>query len=78
MQVDGRAVAEGFFPAGLEGGFQVVSHPVRGVGVQAAHPWHLMAEPLLGKDLGDAVLGHPRPVAVPKPVHAHEAWPRLR
>jgi hypothetical protein len=37
----------------------VVAHAVRGVGVEAAHAWYLVAQALLGEDLGDAVLGHP-------------------
>ena len=64
MRVDGRAVAKGFFPSGLESGCQVVAHPGRGVSVQAAHTWHLVAESLLGQDLRDAVLGHPGLVTV--------------
>src|SRR6266702_4710759 len=38
------------------------------MGGEAAHAGHLVAEALLGEDLGDAVLGHPGLVAVPKPV----------
>ena len=66
--MDGRAVAEGFFPPGLEGGCQVVAHPVRGVRVQAAHPRHLVAEPPLGEDLRDAIFGHPGLVTVSQAV----------
>jgi hypothetical protein len=66
--VDGGAGAEGILPAGLERGLEVVAHTVRGVGVEAAHAWYLVAQALLGEDLGDAVLGHPRLVAVPQAV----------
>jgi hypothetical protein len=59
VRVDGHAFAEGFSPSGLEGGVQVVAHPGRGVRVQAAHTWHLVAEPLLGEDLRDPIFGHP-------------------
>lgn len=45
--VNGCAGAEGFFPAGLEGGLEFVAHPVRGVGVEAAHPGDLVPEPLV-------------------------------
>lgn len=55
MRVDGGPAAQGLFPAGLEDGFEVVAHPVRVVGVQAAHARYPMAETLLGEDLGDAV-----------------------
>jgi hypothetical protein len=37
VRVDGGAVAEGFVPAGLEGGLEVVAHAVGSVGVEAAH-----------------------------------------
>ena len=47
---------------------QFLAHLLRGVGVQAAHSGNLMAQPLLGQDLGNAVLGHPRLVAVPQAV----------
>ena len=52
---------------------EVVAHPVGGVGVEAAHAGDLVAEALLGEDLGDAVLGHPGLVAVPEAVHG-QAW----
>jgi hypothetical protein len=64
VRVDGRAVAEGFFPPGLESGCQVVAHAGRGVRVQATHPWHLMTESLLGEDLRDAIFSHPGLVTV--------------
>ena len=64
MRVDGRAVAEGFLPPGLEGGRQFVAHPVRGVRVQATHSRHLVAESLLGQDLRDAIFSHPGLVTV--------------
>jgi hypothetical protein len=57
--VGGCADAQGVLPAGLEGGHEVVAHPVGGVGVQAAHAGHLVASALLGEDLGDAIFGHP-------------------
>jgi hypothetical protein len=38
------------------------------VGVQAAHAGDLVAQALLGEDLGDAVFSHPGLVAVPKSV----------
>jgi hypothetical protein len=44
---------------------EVASHPVGGVGVQAAHAGYLVAEALFGEDPGDAVLGHPGLAAVP-------------
>jgi hypothetical protein len=39
----------GVVPAGLERGLEVVAHPRRGVGVEAAHAGHLVAEALLGE-----------------------------
>ena len=57
VRVDGGALPEGLFPSGLEGGRQVLAHPLGGVGVQAAHPGNLVSQPLLGQDLGNAVLG---------------------
>ena len=47
---------------------EVVAHLVGGVGVKAAHAGDLVAEALLGQDLGDAVLGHPGLMAVPQAV----------
>jgi hypothetical protein len=38
------------------------------VGVEAADARDLVAQALLGEDLGDAVFGHPRLVAVPQAV----------
>jgi hypothetical protein len=55
-------------PSGLEGVLQIVAHTVGGVGVEAAHAGYLVAEALLGEDLGDAFLGHPGLVAVPEAV----------
>src|SRR6516225_5182706 len=68
VRVDGGALPQGFLPPGLKVCGQLVTHPRRGVGVQAAHPGHLVPEPLLGQDLGNAVLSHPCLVAVPKAV----------
>ena len=65
VRVDDGAGAQGVTPAGLKRGLEVVAHPVGGVGVEAAHAGDLVAEALLGEDLGDAVLGHPGLVAVP-------------
>jgi hypothetical protein len=48
----------------LEGGPEVVAHAVGGVSVEAAHAGDLVAEALLGEDLGDAILGHPSLVAM--------------
>jgi hypothetical protein len=62
--VDGGAFAEGVVPAGLERGLEVVAHTVGGVGIEAAHAWHLVAETLLGEDLRDAILSHPGLVTV--------------
>jgi hypothetical protein len=62
--MDGRSGAQGFFPAGLKSVPEFVAHPFRGVGIEAAHAGHLVAEALLGQDLRDAIFGHPRPVAV--------------
>jgi hypothetical protein len=56
VRVDGGALPEGLVPPGLESRGQFLAYLLRGVGVQAAHPWHLMSEPLLGQDLGNAVL----------------------
>jgi hypothetical protein len=44
-------------PTGLERLDEWVAHPVRDVGVEAAQARHLVAEALLGEDVGDAVLG---------------------
>jgi hypothetical protein len=52
---------------------EVVAHPVGCVGVQAAHAGDLVAEALLGEDLGNAILGHPGLVAVPEAMHG-QAW----
>jgi len=41
----------------LKGLHQVGAHPVGDVGVQAAHAGHLVAESVLGEDLGRAFLG---------------------
>ena len=57
MIVEGGPFAQGLLPAGLEGGLEVLAHPVGGVGVEAAHAGHLVAEPMLGEDLRDAVFG---------------------
>ena len=43
---------------------EVVTHPVGGVSVEAAHAGDLVAKALFGEDLGDAVFGHPGLVAV--------------
>jgi hypothetical protein len=51
------ALAEGFLPPGLESRGQFLAHLPRGVGVPAAHARDLVSEPLLGQDLGNAVLG---------------------
>jgi hypothetical protein len=66
--VDGGAGAEGILPTGLECGLEVVAQAFQGVGVEAVHVWYLVAQALLGEDLGDAVLGHPCLVAVPQAV----------
>ena len=66
--MDGSAGVQGVLPAGLERVLQLVAHPVRRVGVEATHAGHLVAEALLGEDLGDAIFGHPRLVAVPESV----------
>src|SRR5207249_582809 len=42
--VDGGAGTEGILPAGLERGLEVVPHAVRGVSVEAAHAWYLVAQ----------------------------------
>ena len=76
MRVDGRALAQRVHPAGLEGGFQVGAHPLGGVGVEAAHAGHLVAEALLGEDLGDAIFGHPCLVAVPQAVRRQAGFQR--
>jgi hypothetical protein len=60
VRVEGGAVPQRCLPAGLEGHGQVLPHRLCYVGVQAAHPGDIVAEPLLGEDLWDAVLGHPR------------------
>src|SRR5450755_1767897 len=57
VRIDGGALPEGFLPPGLERGGQFFAHPLRGVGVQAAHPGNLVSQPLLGEDLGNAVFG---------------------
>jgi len=67
-RVEGGTGAEGLFPAGLEGGLEFVAHSVRGVGVETAHPGDLVAEPLLGEDLGDVIFGHPGLVAMSEAV----------
>jgi hypothetical protein len=59
---DGGAGAEGGFPAGLEGGGQLVAHPGGGVGVDAADAGDLVAEALLGEDLGDWVIPRRRTI----------------
>ena len=41
--IDGGAIAEGLFPSGLKSCRQVLAHPLRGMGVQAAHPGNLMS-----------------------------------
>jgi len=43
VRVNGGALAEGFFPPGLKGRPQILAHPRRGMGVQAAHPGNLMS-----------------------------------
>jgi hypothetical protein len=57
--VEGGAVAQGVFPAGLEGGFEILTHAAGGVSVQAAHAGDFVVQALLGKDLGDAIFSHP-------------------
>jgi hypothetical protein len=57
VRVDGGAAPEGLVPPGLQSRGQFLAHLLGGVGVQAAHPRDLVSEPLLGQDLGDAVLG---------------------
>jgi hypothetical protein len=52
--VEGGAFGEEFLPSCLEGLLELGAHPVGCVGVQAAH---LVAEALLGEDLGRAFLG---------------------
>ena len=74
--MDGGAGAQRILPAGLESVLEVVAHPVGGVRVEAAHSWHLMAEALLGEDLGDAILGHPGLVAVPEPMRGQAGFDR--
>jgi hypothetical protein len=66
--MEGGSFAERVLPAGLEGGLEVFAHPVGGVGVEAAHAGHLVAEAVLGEDLRDAIFGHPGLVAVPHAV----------
>ncbi|HLX48995.1 MAG TPA: hypothetical protein VKS82_11735 [Streptosporangiaceae bacterium] len=66
MGVEGGAVAQGVFPAGLEGGFEILTHAAGGVGVQAAHAGDFVAQALLGEDLGDAIFSHPGLMAVPQ------------
>jgi hypothetical protein len=66
--VDGGSSGQRFFPAGLQSDLEIIAHPVRGVRVKAAHAGHLVAETLLGQDLGDAIFSHPGPVAVSEPV----------
>ena len=61
---------------GLEGLPEVVAHPLGGVGVEAAHPRHLVAEALLGEDLRDAIFGHPGLVAVPEPMRGQTGFDR--
>jgi hypothetical protein len=41
--MDGGAILERVLPAGLKGRGQLLAHPPRGVGVQAAHPGNLVA-----------------------------------
>jgi hypothetical protein len=42
-RVDAGSRPQRLFPAGLEGGDQIVPHPRRDVGVQAAHPGNVVA-----------------------------------
>jgi len=65
-RVDGGALPEGFVPPGLEGRGQFLAHLLRGVGVQAAHPWNLVSGPLLRQDPQNPVLRTPYLVAVPQ------------
>jgi hypothetical protein len=60
-------------PTGLERLDQRGAHPVGDVGVEAAHARHLVAQAAFGEDVGDAVLGHPGPVAVPEPVGGQDS-----
>jgi hypothetical protein len=53
---------------GLERLDECLAHPVRDVGIEAAHARYFVAEALLGEDVRDAVLGHPGPVAMPEPM----------
>src|SRR6266705_1054677 len=71
---DRRPGPERVLPAGLKGLDQGLAHPVRDVGIEAAHARHLVAEALLGEDVGNAVLGHPGPVAVPEPVRGQAGY----
>jgi hypothetical protein len=70
VRVDGRAGAQRVLPTSLERGLQLVAHPLRGVGVQAAHAGYLVPEALLGEDLRYAVLSHPGLVAVSESVRS--------
>jgi len=45
VRVDGCASMQRFFPAGLQSVLEVIAHPFRGVGVEAAHAGHLTARP---------------------------------
>src|SRR6266705_2952763 len=60
---DRRPGPERVLPAGLKGLDQGL-----------AHAGHLVAEALLGEDVGNAVLGHPGPVAVPEPVRGQAGY----
>jgi hypothetical protein len=63
-----RRVGAGILPTGP--GERPSAHPASAArqGVQAAHPRNLMPQPLLGRDLGNAILSHPCLVTVPRAV----------
>ena len=69
-----RPGPERFLSAGLERLDERLAHPFRYVGVEAAHARHLVAEALLGEDVGDAVLGHPGAVPVPEAVRGQAGY----
>jgi hypothetical protein len=76
VRADHGTGAQGVFPAGLERGLEVVAHPGRGVGIEAAHAGDLVAEALFGEDLGNAIFGHPGLVAVPQAVRGEAGLDR--
>ena len=73
VRIDGGAIPEGLFPSGLKNRSQVLAHPLRGMGVQAAHPGNLRSEPLLRQNLRNAILSHPRLVAMPQAMRRQTA-----